>query len=247
MNRQEFLSQLAQLLEGIPEAERKEALDYYNSYFDDAGPENEAFVIQELGGDPQKAAASLKAEFRSSRAERRNYGEYTEQGYRDNRIPYDGQMPRPMPEKEKQAQGPRDFHKNFSKDSKTVKIIIAIVVLAVTSTIWLGLLGGLIGLIFSLVGTVLSLLASLAAVIIGLLASGMALAFSGVIKCITDPALGLLAAGMGFLLIAVSIPLLILFLWAAARYLPKFIRWCGKCFSRFFRWCKEKCKSILDQ
>ena len=36
MNRQEFLRQLAQLLEDIPEAERREALEYYNNYFDDA-------------------------------------------------------------------------------------------------------------------------------------------------------------------------------------------------------------------
>lgn len=246
MNRQEFLSQLAQLLEDIPEAERQEALDYYNSYFDDAGPENEAFVIQELGGDPQKAAASLKAEFQFARTGRRNYGEYTEQGYHDNRIPRDGQMPQPVPMQEKRTRNHREFRKEFSRDNKTMKIIIAIVILVVTSTVWLGLLGGLVGLVFGLLGTVLSLFAGLAAMAIGLIASGIALTISGIIKCFTSPALGLLASGLGLLILAVGILVLILFMWLAVRPLPKFIRWCGRCISRFFQWCKKKWKSFID-
>lgn len=61
MSRKEFMEQLARLLGGISESERQEALDYYNSYFDDAGPENEAAVIQELGS-PGKVAAIIKAD-----------------------------------------------------------------------------------------------------------------------------------------------------------------------------------------
>ena len=49
MNREEFLSQLERLLYDIPAQEREEALEYYNGYFDDAGKEKEAEVIQELG------------------------------------------------------------------------------------------------------------------------------------------------------------------------------------------------------
>lgn len=246
MNRQEFISQLAQLLKDIPEAERQEALDYYNSYFDDAGPENEASVIQELGGDPQKAAASLKAEFQSAQTGRQNYGEFTEQGYRDNRIPHDGQMPQPFPRKEKQSQDHQGFHREFFKNNKTTKIILTILILAVTSTLWLGLLGTIAGLVFGLLGAVLSLFVGFAATVFGLLASGIALAVSGLIKCLTSPALGLLALGLGLLILAVGILLLLLFLWLAANPLPKFIRWCGGCISGFFRWCKRKWKSFID-
>ena len=46
MNREEFLSQLERLLYDIPAQEREEALEYYNGYFDDAGNEKEAEVIQ---------------------------------------------------------------------------------------------------------------------------------------------------------------------------------------------------------
>ena len=48
MNRAQFMEQLKKLLADIPVDERDEALDYYESYFDDAGPENEAAVIREL-------------------------------------------------------------------------------------------------------------------------------------------------------------------------------------------------------
>ena len=46
MNRTEFLEQLERLLWDIPESERKEALEYYQDYFEDAGAENEGKVIQ---------------------------------------------------------------------------------------------------------------------------------------------------------------------------------------------------------
>ena len=64
MNREGFLEGLARLLADIPENERQEALEFYNNYFDDAGPENEARVIEELGGTPERAAASIRAELR---------------------------------------------------------------------------------------------------------------------------------------------------------------------------------------
>lgn len=49
MTRQEYMQQLAALLAAMPEAERRDALDYYEEYFDAAGPEKEAQTIQELG------------------------------------------------------------------------------------------------------------------------------------------------------------------------------------------------------
>ena len=42
MNKDMFLMQLEQLLSKIPREEREEAMDYYRSYFEDAGMENEA-------------------------------------------------------------------------------------------------------------------------------------------------------------------------------------------------------------
>lgn len=59
MNREEFLRRLERLLSDIPESERREAMEYYQNYFEDAGPENEASIIEELGS-PQEVASSIK-------------------------------------------------------------------------------------------------------------------------------------------------------------------------------------------
>lgn len=58
MKRQEYMQQLAALLAAMPEAERRDALDYYEEYFDAAGPEKEAQTIQELGS-PQNVAEKI--------------------------------------------------------------------------------------------------------------------------------------------------------------------------------------------
>ena len=58
MTRQEYMQQLAALLAAMPEDERRDALDYYEEYFDAAGPEKEAQTIQELGS-PQNVAEKI--------------------------------------------------------------------------------------------------------------------------------------------------------------------------------------------
>lgn len=63
MNRKQFMEQLERLLSDITEAERQEALEYYEGYFDDAGPENEGEVIRELG-NPGKLLRSSRLIFR---------------------------------------------------------------------------------------------------------------------------------------------------------------------------------------
>lgn len=60
MNRVEFMRKLERLLSDIPENDRLDAITYYNNYFDEAGAENEAQVIRELGS-PKKVAENIKA------------------------------------------------------------------------------------------------------------------------------------------------------------------------------------------
>lgn len=61
MRREEFLRQLEQLLMDISEEERKEALRFYESYFEDAGEANEEKILKELES-PQKVADTIKKE-----------------------------------------------------------------------------------------------------------------------------------------------------------------------------------------
>ena len=60
MNKEIFLRELRRFLADIPEEEREQALTYYEDYFEDAGPENEQKVIQELGS-PIDVAKQIKA------------------------------------------------------------------------------------------------------------------------------------------------------------------------------------------
>jgi uncharacterized membrane protein len=82
MNRSEFMAGLRKLLVSIPEDEREEALQYYEGYFEDAGPENEGNVIKELGS-PEKVASIIWAD---SKEGSRESGEFTETGYTDVRF-----------------------------------------------------------------------------------------------------------------------------------------------------------------
>ena len=76
MDRAEFMRRLSDLLQDVPPAEREEALQYYNDYFDDAGEGNEAGVIASLGS-PEDLAKTIKAGLTDGG----NGGEFTESGF----------------------------------------------------------------------------------------------------------------------------------------------------------------------
>lgn len=62
MTRNEFIAELRGRLAVLPPEERENALQYYEEYFDDAGPENEQAVIQELGSPENVANRILSGE-----------------------------------------------------------------------------------------------------------------------------------------------------------------------------------------
>ena len=76
MSRVEFMRRLAELLADVSPAEREEAIQYYNDYFDDAGTENEQSVIASLG-TPEELAKTIKAGLFDGG----NTGEFTEKGF----------------------------------------------------------------------------------------------------------------------------------------------------------------------
>lgn len=61
MNREEYMRRLENALTDISPAEREEALQYYNDYFDDAGEENVENVMNSLG-TPENLAETIKKE-----------------------------------------------------------------------------------------------------------------------------------------------------------------------------------------
>ena len=58
MTKVEYLSKLDKYLRKLPKEDYQEAMDYFSEYFEEAGPENEAQVIAELG-TPKEAARDI--------------------------------------------------------------------------------------------------------------------------------------------------------------------------------------------
>ena len=85
MNREEYIQLLKKNLSHVSDAEKEDAVRYYEEYFEDAGAENEAKVIEELGS-PVMLARKIAAEsaikemdeLREERDNSKNLGEITE-------------------------------------------------------------------------------------------------------------------------------------------------------------------------
>lgn len=60
MDRKTYMEAMERELRRLPKEEREEAILYYSEYFDDAGPEHEAEVIEELGAPKETAAQILR-------------------------------------------------------------------------------------------------------------------------------------------------------------------------------------------
>lgn len=215
MTKKEFMDQLARLLGGLSQSERQEALDYYNSYFDDAGPENEAAVIQELGS-PGKVAAIIKADLAD---EGEDFGEYTEKGFQDTRSQEEGQMPEMFQKQDRRSRGDQ-VRRRRDHSNLILIILLAIVAVPVVLGVGGGILGGILGVAGGIVGLVAGLFAGTVAFLFG----GVAVIVAGIIKCFTAPALGLAATGIGFLMVAGGLLLAVLFAWLVGVFTPWLIR-----------------------
>lgn len=81
MSKEQFLNELEYLLQDLGE-EAGDAVGYYRDYFEEAGPEREAEVLEELGS-PERIAAIVRADIRG---ELDSGGGFTDRGYEDERF-----------------------------------------------------------------------------------------------------------------------------------------------------------------
>lgn len=155
MNRKEFLSRLESRLWNISPAEREEALQYYNDYFDDAGAENEQTVIETLG-DPEKIAETIKRDLLREEDIRKASSSDREL------IPY-GKTESDKTESEKREYGgreswdgqyagsgsvyepPREKEKKKTGGDMTLLIVLAVLISPIWLPVVLGILGALFG------------------------------------------------------------------------------------------------------
>ncbi len=244
MNRKEFLEKLEGLLSGLPESEREEALMYYNDYFDDAGPENEAAVIEKLGSPGQVAESILYGMSVDGRD-----GVFTEQGYeskgssRDRHVPGVLFMPPVTKQKDgkhRQAEGQssyggsdaeagetgrkNDGRRRFKDLSTGARIGWIALFCLVIIPLGIPLIGALGAVVLSVMATI-----GIFFVIWGILGlcfgiAGMAVVVTGAVIVFGVPGSGMFAIGAGLILLALGILFVAFCVWLCTRVLPLLIR-----------------------
>lgn len=295
MDRAQFMEQLARLLSDISESERQEALEYYESYFDDAGAGQESEVIRELGS-PGKVAAIIKADLKESND---RYAEYSELGYEDTRTREPGQMPdkytqvartgenrdgihdenwnesrnENRDESRNERQNERRFGRDrarfeqalgragkqfnqakrkagesfekagskaqeysdkarsraergyhYEKKRNNAGIILLLIFLVFAAPLIHGAVGGIFGVIITILLLPFLLIFGLGAAALGLIAGAVGTIIPGIISCFGNPAAGILAIGIGCLLMALGILLGVAAVWLALKIIPALVR-----------------------
>ena len=260
MGREVFLRELEFLLMDLPEEERQEALQYYQDYFEDAGPQREQEIVSQLGS-PAKVAAELKG----SLAGQEDGGEFSERGYRaewyaeDNRVPdqYAEIVPKGNgkwnTDSEERESGfdrqsrRRHFENRNSEEVSRRRNGFLILVLflifglpiagsilsagaSVVAAVVAALFGGFAGLF--------GLLAGGAALVFGLFVAGVALVIAGCVN-MSVPAIGAMVIGWGFLVLAAAFLLAVLVKWGFTAVVPGLIRFCIDLFKKGCRWVRS--------
>lgn len=225
MNRKEFMEQLRRLLHDIPAGDREEALAYYESYFDDAGMENEASVIRELGS-PGRIAAEIRAGLEQDL----DAGEYTDTGYHHTATEENNFNQNQKPIKYGQKR-----QKNATKKMNNgVKVLLLIGLLVVSFPIWGSLLGVVASLVLGILGMILALVAGTLFGGIALMIGSIAMVVFAVINMGSSTALSIAILGLGMIGMAIGLLLLIGFGWLVSKAIPALIRFITDLFHRIF-------------
>lgn len=214
MNRIEFMDQLDKLLSELPESERSEAMQYYNDYFDDAGPEHEQEILQELG-TPERVAQIIKDGLFDKNSEK---VEYTETGYHG--ATYEKVME--IADRKKKSGGQTD-----NQGDSVAKILLIIVLAIVALPVVIGALGTLFGVLLA-AAIVIGVFALLG---VGFVIGGIVMFIYGIVKLFVIPlgaitlmGGGMVLAGLGILFglaVAMVVTIVIPLIWKGIMYLVK--------------------------
>lgn len=214
MNREEYLKRLEELLSDISESERAEAVEFYRSYFEDAGKDQEESVIEALG-TPEKLADSIRSGLLDKTAEGLEYGE---KGIFDddgscNVTQYHGQGKQSASE-----------HTAGKEKDNGWKIAFFVVLTILLFPLWAGIAGALFGILIGFVAVIFALVVSLGAIAAAMFVSGVLLFILSVVKCFTAPLAALLLAGISFVFLGLSILSALLLGVICVKFIPWLIR-----------------------
>ena len=236
MNKDEFLRQLEVLLSGISQEERTEALAFYRSYFEDAGEANEAKILEELES-PQKVADSIIKDLGVQPGEACSSGAQGASAGAEWNPAVQGAA-------QNASKGvPQGAAQNaaYSTQEKDGMPGWAIVLLVITSPVWLVMilviLSALLGIVAALFGIAIAVVAVMGALLICgvvLFGVGIGSAFAG------NPAIGIGLMGGGLIVLAIGILAVVLVVWIFGGFLPWALKGIWKLCQKPFNKRKER-------
>ncbi len=228
MSRDEFLRQLEYLLSDIPEYEREDALDYYRDYLEEAGEDADQ-VIKEFGS-PERIASIVRSDLAGSLEEG---GGFTERGYEDERFRdpnYQVVTRLDLPEvKEAATEDGRDGQaarggekkRNAPFTSRTLKVILWIILIFMAAPMLVGAGGVAWGITVGILGLLVAAVAFLGVLTLVLFLCGIAMCVVGIISMTGWIPGGLLISGAGVAVTGLGIISLI----ASCSFYGKFLPW----------------------
>lgn len=242
MNRAEFLRKLEQLLMNIPAEERRDALQYYEDYFEDAGPEREQEIMKELVS-PEFVADTIIEGLNQREGMEGRYKRYEgstaelyqnpSAGYQNNGQTYgggpnqnNGQTNSGGPDNNGysygqnnggwQNNGYNSQNQNVTEDNNFK--LLMIVILVVTAPITLPIIGSIITVILSLFFAVFAIIFGMFAAALGLFIAGFTLMSAGMIG------FGFWCFGIAFAFLSIGFLLLPVAGWLIGTAVPGIFR-----------------------
>lgn len=200
MSKNEFMKELSILLDELPAEEREEALRYYDSYFEEAGADQEQIVMDELGS-PGRIAAQILRDYRTEK----EAGVYTEHGYQEQEkekqtpVRYAGEE-KQQEEAQQSGEG-RDSGVYVKKKGLNGGLLAVIIIVAIlTFPIWIAVLGTAFGLLMGLFGASVGLIAGFGVGGIFCILGGIVLFGIGIAEMFTIPVIGAVFVAAGLIL-----------------------------------------------
>lgn len=207
MSRRAFMARLDELLADITEAEKDEALSYYEEYFEDAGPENEEEVIQSLGS-PEKVAATIKAGLLENAEEE---GEFSETGYTNSYYDVKDEV---ATINNKKGLG------GIGTGGWIIILILCLFALPILGPLLLGILGTIFGVLIAIAAVIFAVLVTGVA----LVAAAVAMVVAGFATLFATPVVGVALIGAALIVAGIGILMAILGFWVVTKVVPPLFR-----------------------
>lgn len=196
MNRIEYMTKLASLLQDIPEVERRDAMKYYNDYFDEAGEENEEQVIREFGA-PEEVAENIKADLKgktediTGSQQEQSSSQYQTQEQQKQKSDQSSEYQYGMPKKK--------------KNDRIWEIVLIVILAIIIGPVLIPLVGGILAAGLAIVLTVIVGVIAMVIAGVAIAIAGIALVISGLIILLPQTAAGLALIGSGLMILVIGV------------------------------------------